>query len=300
MAKATPEKKTTAKKPAAKKPAAKKPTKAPATPEAIEVVETPAPISPEVKSKEDHDDLKMLNKLHALFSLQQIDTQVTKIRSVRGLLPVEIKDLEDTVAGLETRIKNFDEDISNSEEVVTARNLAIKEALALIKKYESQKDNVKNNREYESLTNQILNQELDIKLFEKEIRNVKEKLELKKRSRENVVNDLELYKHELEIKVNELDEIIAETTKEEKQLEEKALEFHKLIDERLLIAYNRIRTNAKNGLAVVTVERNACGGCFNKIPPQRQLDIKTQKKIIVCEYCGRILVDPALFTEQAD
>lgn len=245
--------------------------------------------------KEETEDFTILNKLNALYNLQQIDTQITKIRSIRGMLPVEIKDLEDTIAGLETRITNLNEDIKNAEQVIMAKNLAIKDALALIKKYESQKDNVKNNREYESLHNQIYNQELDIKLFEKDIKNLKDKLDIKKSNKDNVVNDLESYKKELEQKTNELDEIVAETTKEEKQLEDKARDFHKYIDERLLTAYNRIRKNAKNGLAVVTVERDACGGCFNKIPPQRQLDVRTQKKIIVCEYCGRILVDTAMF-----
>jgi len=248
-----------------------------------------------VISKDEHDDMSMLHKLHALYSLQQIDTQITKIRSVRGMLPVEIKDLEDTIVGLETRITNLSEEIKTIEQNISAKNISIKESSVLIKKYESQKDNVKNNREYESLANQILNQELDIKLFEKEIRNHKEKFETKKSNRDAVIEDLEIYKKELEIKVNELEEIIAETTKEEKQIEEQALDYHKYIDERLLLAYNRIRKNAKNGLAVVSVERDACGGCFNKIPPQRQLDIRTQKKIIVCEYCGRILVDPTMF-----
>jgi len=244
--------------------------------------------------KDESEDLTILNKLHALFCLQQIDTKITKIRSVRGMLPVEIKDLEDTIAGLETRIANFNEDIKQFEQTIQGKEISIKDAKALIKKYESQKDNVKNNREYESLSNQILNQELDIKLLEKEIKQLKEKLEFKKTTRDNVVTELENYKKELETKINELDEIIAETTKEEKQLEEKAIQHQKHIDERLLLAYNRIRKNAKNGLAVVTVERGACGGCFNKIPPQRQLDVKTQKKIIVCEYCGRILVDTSM------
>ncbi len=246
-------------------------------------------------AKEENEDFTILNKLNALYNLQQIDTQITKIRSVRGMLPMEIKDLEDTIAGLETRIANLNEDIKVTEQTIMAKNLSIKDALALIKKYESQKENVKNNREYESLHNQIYNQELDIKLLEKDIKNLKDKLEIKKNNRDNVVNELEKYKKELVQKTSELDEIVAETTKEEKQLEEKAREFHKYIDERLLTAYNRIRKNAKNGLAVVTVERDACGGCFNKIPPQRQLDVRTQKKIIVCEYCGRILVDTALF-----
>lgn len=248
--------------------------------------------------KDEHEDLVIIHKLQALYRLQQIDSQITKIRSVRGMLPVEIKDLEDTIAGLETRIANMNEDIKTTEQNISAKNISIKDCMSLIKKYESYKENVKNNREYESLANQILNQELDIKLHEKDIRNFKEKFETKKRSRDSVVNDLEGYKKELEVKVNELDEIIAETTKEEKQLEGKALECQKFIDERLLTAYNRIRKNAKNGLAVVTIERDACGGCYNKIPPQRQLDIRTQKKVIVCEYCGRILVDQEYFNKE--
>ena len=251
-------------------------------------------------SKDEHEDLTMLNKLHALYCLQQIDSQITKIRSVRGMLPVEIKDLEDTIAGLDTRIANLNEEIKTTEQSIAAKNILTKDCLLLIKKYEAQKENVKNNREYDSLANQILNQELDIKLLEKEIRNLKEKFETKKNNRDAVMNDLELYKKELEVKVNELDEIIAETTKEEKQIEQKAADYQKFIDERLLLAYNRIRKNAKNGLAVVTIERDACGGCFNKIPPQRQLDIRTQKKIIVCEYCGRILVDASMFEDKIE
>ncbi len=245
--------------------------------------------------KEETEDLTILNKLHALYSLQQIDSQITKIRSIRGMLPVEIKDLEDTIAGLETRVANINEDIKQFEQTILGKEISIKDAKALIKKYESQKDNVKNNREFESLSNQILNQDLDIKLLDKDIKQIKEKFDAKKLIRDNVVNDLDKYKKELEIKINELDEIVAETTKEEKNLEDKATKHQKLIDERLLHAYNRIRKNAKNGLAVVTVERGACGGCFNKIPPQRQLDVKTQKKVIVCEYCGRILVDTSMF-----
>jgi len=242
-------------------------------------------------AKDEHEDLTILHKLQALYRLQQIDSQITKIRSVRGMLPVEIKDLEDTIAGLETRIANMNEDIKTADQTIAAKNISIKDCNTLIKKYEAHKDNVKNNREYESLANQILNQELDIKLHEKDLRILKEKIEIKRKNRDAVESDLEVYKKELEVKVNELDEIIAETTKEEKQLEEKARDYQKYIDERLLLAYSRIRKNAKNGLAVVTIERGACGGCYNKIPPQRQLDIRTQKKVIVCEYCGRILVD---------
>jgi len=245
--------------------------------------------------KDEAEDKAMISKLHALWKLQQIDTKINKLKSQRGMLPMEVKDLEDTVEGLSIRITKIAEDIKGIEEFIKGKNISTKEALDAIKKYEAQKDNVKNNREYESLASQISNQELDIRLFEKEIKLAKDKLVLKNGNFENVQNELEVYKNELSIKINELDEIVAETTKEEEILSKEAAIYEGKIDERLLIAYKRIRNNAKNGLAVVTIERNACGGCFNKIPPQRQLDIRIQKKIIVCEYCGRILVDAQMF-----
>ncbi len=245
--------------------------------------------------KNDIEDNTMLKKLNALYQLQQIDTQINKLRSQRGMLPVEVKDLEDTVAGLEIRLGKFTEDVNNQENLISGKTIQIKEALDVIKKYESQKENVKNNREFESLQNQIENLELDIRLLEKEIKHLKDKKLLKEAARDKIEHELGLYKKELSVKVEELDQIIAETTKEEEALSKDVAKYEDLIDNRLLTAYKRIRDNAKNGLAVVTVERNACGGCFNKIPPQRQLDIKTLKKIIVCEYCGRILVDPENF-----
>jgi len=263
----------------------KKTEKVPEVKESTEITVTRSEV------KEEAEDLTIYHKLQALYKLQQIDSQISKIRSVRGMLPIEIKDLEDTIAGLETRFNNMSEDLKNVEQNILAKNISIKDSLALIKKYEAQKDNVKNNREFESLANQIYNQELDIKLHEKDIRFMKEKFDAKKKTLDDVAAELDRYKKDLEVKINELDEIIAETTKEEEQLEIKALDYQKFIDDRLLMAYKRIRRNAKNGLAVVTIERDACGGCYNKIPPQKQLDIRIQKKIIVCEYCGRILVD---------
>jgi len=247
------------------------------------------------RKNEETEDHSMVNKLYALYQLQQNDTKINKLRSQRGMLPIEVKDLEDTVEGLKTRISKFKEEVKGIEDFITGKNIEIKEAQAAIKKYEAQKENVKNNREYESLTNQIENQVLDIKLHEKDIKIAKDKLAIKQNSLELVEKDLILYTTELEIKERELDEIIAETKKEEMTLIEESKKHEQYIDERLLIAYKRIRKNAKNGLAVVTVERESCGGCFNKIPPQRQLDIKTLKKIIVCEYCGRILVDISMF-----
>lgn len=236
-------------------------------------------------------EVNVEQKLFALYGLQQIDTQIDKIKIIRGELPLEVEDLEDEIAGLETRAENFNTEISDFETVVNDKRLAIKESEGLIIRYKDQQQNVRNNREYDSLTKELEYQELEIQLSEKKI---KEALIRAEKLQEDVTGaneQLKMRKEDLEAKKDELTEIVAETEKEEQEFVVKSKEHEKNIEDRLLSAYKRIRDNARNGLAVVHIERDACGGCFNKIPPQHQLDIRMHKKIIVCEYCGRILVD---------
>ncbi len=230
-------------------------------------------------------------KLMALYNLQQIDSQVDKIRIIRGELPLEVQDLEDEIAGLETRIENYVLETVEHEKVIHEKEISIQDSQGLIKKYEDQQMNVRNNREYDSLTKEIEFQNLEIQLSQKRIREAQLALDAKKEEIAQFQKVLQDRKNDLEVKKNELDDIIAETEKEENELIRQSDLNHKYIEERLITAYSRIRKNARNGLAVVQIERDACGGCFNKIPPQHQLDIRMHKKIIVCEYCGRILVD---------
>jgi len=233
-------------------------------------------------------------RLIALYSLQQIDSQVDKIRIIRGELPLEVQDLEDEIAGLETRIDNYIQETVGLEKSITEKRNVIKDCLTLIKKYEDQQMNVRNNREYDSLSKEIEFQNLEIQLAEKRIKEFQTQLDAKTAEIELYQKGLQDRKNDLEVKKNELDDIIAETEKEETDLISRSEENREFIEERLLTAYTRIRKNARNGLAVVQIERDACGGCFNKIPPQHQLDIRMHKKIIVCEYCGRILVDEGI------
>ncbi len=230
-------------------------------------------------------------KVRALFELQQVDTETDKIKILRGELPLEVQDLEDEIAGLETRLKNYDQEVKAIEQNIIAKKAEIVNSEALIKKYLEQQNNVRNNREFDSLSKEAEYQTLEIELCKKKISEFTNELKLKNEQITEAKEVLDEKKSDHESKKNELDEIIADTKKEEEQLLNKSIEIQKIIEPRLLAAYNRIRANARNGLAVVTIERDACGGCFNKIPPQRQLDIKSRKKIIVCEYCGRILVD---------
>ncbi len=236
-------------------------------------------------------DATIEEKLQALFQLQQIDSEIDRIRIIRGELPIEVKDLEDDVARLETRIDNFNNDIAEFEQLTAQRKQAIKDANSMIKKYESQQSNVKNNREYESLNKEIEFQRLEIQLSEKRIKEYGFELTAKKQAINEAQEDLMHRKNDLDNKKKELENIIAETQKEEKALTEYSDKAGSIIEERLLGAYKKIRDNAANGLAVVSIQRDSCGGCFNKVPPQRQLDIRQRKKVIVCEHCGRILVD---------
>jgi predicted nucleic acid-binding Zn-ribbon protein len=237
-------------------------------------------------------DLSVEEKLKALYSLQTIDSQIDNILKLRGELPLEVQDLEDETVGLQTRYQKYVEEMKNLEQKISSKKIEIKRAEDLIKKYTEQQKNVRNNREYDAINKEIEYQQLEIQLCEKHIKEFSAQIEQLKNESENVKQNLEKTNQILEQKRKELKEIIEETQKEEEQLREEAEKIEKLIEPRLLMAYKRIRKNMRNGLAVVKVERDACGGCFAKIPPQRQLEIRTRKKIIVCEYCGRILVDP--------
>ncbi|MFW5644396.1 MAG: zinc ribbon domain-containing protein [Bacteroidota bacterium] len=255
----------------------------------------------EQKTKiEETAEISVEDKLKALYQLQQVDTSIDKIKILRGELPLEVQDLEDEIAGLETRINNYEEEIKNLEQSITGKNQEILNAENLIKKYEEQQNNVRNNREYDSLSKEIEFQTLEIELCKKKINEFTAEKENKSEIIKEARETLEERKGDLESKKNELDEIVADTKKEEENLNKRSEEIQEIIEPRLLTAYKRIRGNARNGLAVVVVERDACGGCFNKIPPQRQLDIKSRKKVIVCEYCGRILVDDEILEEESN
>ena len=230
-------------------------------------------------------------KLQALWNLQTIHTQIDKIYQVRGELPIEVADLDDEVAGLETRIGKIKTELDDLEDTITNRRNQIKDSQNAIKKYETQLNDVKNNREYDAITKEIEIQGLEIQVQEKKIREIEYEISTKTTKYEKAQQDLVERKNDLVIKQEELANITGETEKEEKSLLEKAEKAQKKIDERLIIAYHRLRKNSKNGLAVVTIDRDSCSGCYNQIPPQRQLDIRQRKKIIVCEHCGRVLVD---------
>lgn len=243
-------------------------------------------------------ELSVKDKLRALYKLQKVNSEIDKIRTLRGELPLEVQDLEDDIAGLQTRVEKYQEEVKAMESSVSDKKNEIHDAQTLIDKYKEQQNNVRNNREFDSLAKEIEYQTLEIELCEKRIK------EFSNKSKEmsEVINEskktLEERTNDLNTKKSELDEIINDTQKEEELLLKNRQEYEDLIEERLLTAYKKIRKNARNGLAVVSVERDACGGCFNKIPPQRQLDIRSRKKIIVCEYCGRILVDEDILEDE--
>jgi len=236
-------------------------------------------------------------KLKSLFYLQLIDNKIYRIQNVRGELPMEVSDLEDELAGLNTRIDNLKKEAEAVKAGIDENKAAIKTANSLITKYETQQTNVKNNREYLALTKEVEMQKLEIMASEKKIKEFQSQIEFKKEQLESTKKQLEERKSDLDHKKDELANITKETQKEEDYLTEKREEASGIIDERLRNAYNKVRLNVKNRLAVVTIDRDACAGCFSKIPPQRQLDIRQRKKIIVCENCGRIIVDNELADE---
>ncbi len=245
----------------------------------------------EKHKKHEVAELSVEDKLRALYRLQKVNSEIDKIRILRGELPLEVQDLEDEIAGLETRVDKLQEELKALDQSVSGKKNEIANAQALIKKYEEQQKNVRNNREFDSLSKEIEYQKLEIELCEKRIREFTAQTKDKDQIIDESKKTLEERTNDLNEKKSELEEITTETQKEEDDMVSERQQIEEMIEERLLTAYKKIRKNARNGLAVVTVERDACGGCFNQIPPQRQLDIRSRKKIIVCEYCGRILVD---------
>jgi len=263
-----------------------KATVAPITTESVE--------KPVAEAAKDETEISIEKKLIALYTLQQNDSKIDRIKIIRGELPLEVEDLEDEVAGLETRADNYIQEVVSLEKQISERHNVMKECQNKIRHYEEQQNNVRNNREYDSITKELEFQTLEIQLSERRIREFTAQLTLRREEIEKVQQELAERRNDLEVKRSELTEIVTETEHDEKELILKSEMQQRMIEDRLLIAYKRIRKNARNGLAVVPVERDACGGCFSYIPPQRQLDIKLHKKIIVCEFCGRILVDKEL------
>lgn len=231
-------------------------------------------------------------KLNSLHNLQTIDSKIDKIRTIRGELPLEVQDLEDEILGLTTRLEKLTDENDALEQLIADRKNMIKESKAAIKKYTEQQKNVRNNREFDSISKEIEFQELEMELSDKKINEAKANIEHKAEVLNAAKEKLEERQKDLDIKQKELQEISAETEKDEEKLIKESEKAKKSIEERLIVAYERLRNNSRNGLAVVSIERNSCGGCFNQIPPQRQIDIQARKKIIVCEHCGRILVEP--------
>jgi len=248
----------------------------------------------------DEKNITIEEKLRALHDLQSVVSDVDKIKTLRGELPLEVQDLEDDITGLKTRLTNLDVEIKNLDTIISNKKIAIKDSQALITKYTEQQNNVRNNREFDSLSKEIEFQNLEIELSDKRIKEFTVDMKEKKETVSTSKTSLKEREEDLVRKKSELKEITEETKIEEEKLKSKSEKIESFIEPRLLTAFKRIRKNARNGLAVVTIQRNACGGCFNKIPPQRQMDIANRKKIIVCEYCGRILVDPKINVLEED
>ncbi len=245
-------------------------------------------------AKKDPTDLSVEEKLKTLYQLQTTLSSIDEKRALRGELPLEVQDLEDEIAGLNTRVEKIQGEIEEFRNAIVQKKAEIEEARASVERYKDQLNVVRNNREYDTLTKEIEFQELEIELCNKKIREANSKVEERNGDLEHAKELISDRKIALKEKKEELDEIMDETRAEEEKLKDRASDLELKIEPRLLTSFKRIRKNARNGLGIVYVQRDACGGCFNKIPPQRQLDIKMHKKIIVCEYCGRILVDPEL------
>lgn len=244
-------------------------------------------------------EMTVAEKLRALYELQSVVTEIDKITILRGELPLEVQDLEDEIEGLQTRVSKYDEDVESLNKSIAGKKTEIANSQELIKKYQEQQNDVRNNREYDSLSKEIEFQTLEIELCEKRIGEFEAQIKDKSEVIEESRTLLGERTGDLENKKKELEEIVAETQKEEDQLSKRSETIQTMLEERLQRSFNKIRGNARNGLAVVPVERDACGGCYNKIPAQRQLDIASRKKIIVCEYCGRILVDDKILEEES-
>ena len=244
--------------------------------------------------KKNPTEMTVEQKLKSLYQLQTILSEIDEIKTLRGELPLEVQDLEDEIEGLNTRIHKFEEAIKEIDNAITDKNRAMKEAQASIDKYNEQIKNVSNNRQFDTLSKEIEYQNLEIELCQKKIREANAAKEERMKDIEDCNHTLEDRKKALEEKKAELDNIVAETQEKEEKLDEKAEALEQTIEPRLLTSFKMIRKNCRNGLGIVAVQRGACGGCFAKIPPQRQVDIRMHKKIIVCEYCGRIMIDPEL------
>ena len=245
-------------------------------------------------AKKNPNDLSVEERLKLLYQLQTALSAIDEKKAIRGELPLEVEDLEDEIEGLNTRIEKIQTESSEFQKADKQKKGEITDAQATVERYKAQLNDVKNNREYDTLSKEIEFQSLEIELCNKKIREGQARIAEKNEELETSKQTLAERQNDLEIKKSELDEIMEETRAEEEKLKEKARDLEAKIETRLLTSFKRIRKNARNGLGVVYVQRDACGGCFNKIPPQRQLDIKMHKKVIVCEYCGRILVDPEL------
>ena len=240
------------------------------------------------------ESLSVESRLKSLYKLQTILSEIDRIKTIRGELPLEVKDLEDSLVGLQTRITNYENEIADLRNRLAEEKAKIADSQQKILRYKEQLDNVRNNREFDLLSKEVEFQSLEIELSEKHLCEYSRQIEQKQAeieaTREKVID----HEHVLAEKRTELQEIVNETRQDEERLRQEAQDVEPLIDARTLSAFKRIRKNARNGLGVVYIQRNACGGCFNRIPPQKQLEIKMRKKIIVCEYCGRILIDPEI------
>ena len=245
-------------------------------------------------AKKDPIELSVEEKLKTLYQLQTSLSEIDEKRALRGELPLEVQDLEDEIAGLTLRIDKIQQEIREFQTAVTQKRVEMDQAQKSIERYQKQLDEVKNNREYDTLTKEIEYQSLEIELCEKKIKEALIKIEEKTHALEEGRENIKERQEDLKHKRSELNEIVQETREEEEKLRERIAELETKIEPRLLSSFKRIRKNARNGLGIVYVQRDACGGCFNKIPPKRQLDIKMHKKVIVCEYCGRIMIDPDL------
>ena len=245
-------------------------------------------------AKKDPNELSVEERLKTLYQMQAALSAIDEKRALRGELPLEVQDLEDEIEGLSTRIENIQRDIDEFQKAVTMKKGEIVEAQASVERYQNQLNEVKNNREYDTLSKEIEFQTLEIELCNKKIKEAQNRIAEKQEELKASQEAVDERRNDLEVKKNELDEIMEETRAEADKLKAKVKDYEAKIEPRLLASFKRIRKNARNGLGIVYVQRDACGGCFNKIPPQRQLDIKMHKKIIVCEYCGRIMIDPEL------
>ena len=245
-------------------------------------------------AKKEAKEMSVEQKLQALYELQTTLTAIDEKRALRGELPLEVQDLDDEIAGLDTRIEKIDTEIKEFQSAITMKKGEVQEAQANLERYNNQLNEVRNNREYDSLSKQVDYERLEVELCNKKIKEATDQVAYRTKDLEIAKTEREERQKDLDEKKSELEDILAETREEETMLKERAKDLEVKIEPRLLSSFKRIRKSARNGLGIVYVQRDACGGCFNKIPPQRQLDIKMHKKIIVCEYCGRILIDPEL------